>query len=511
MAILNGGGLAVDLGQGFEIRAPGITGEANIRGPNAHDVRARGRVDEDGTEALDRAFAATELTEIKQVEMRLAPQRGAGGSRALRSIDNRQEVVELTVPAPDADEGQVVLACDEYGVLTWHLPVSQASDARGGSNRGSSGAKQTFLIPASKAPAAPIARNAQTQRSLIGVFGRKLLKVLVYPLTDPILGRIGELFAERWEEKKRPYGVRNFTPQDFRDPNAPPLTGADWKRLAGGRALLFIHGTFSTAHGAFSGIRDEVMAKLYERYQGRVFAFDHFTLSHDPGRNVQWFLTKVPADCKIDVDIVCHSRGGLVARALAERPSPFQIDASRISVRRIVYAGVPNQGTQLAQPDHMVKMIDRLTSAMNLFPTGPVTEFLEALITAVKVIGHAGLKGLNGLAAMDPAGQFIKSLNNPADVSAVGYAIAADFEPADAGMKELIAGSVVDSIMDRVFEGVKNDLVVPYPGVFEKNGGAGFPIPTAQLLQVPANAGVMHTTLFGYEPTNQKLLEWLEG
>ena len=130
---------------------------------------------------------------------------------------------------------------------------------------------------------------------------------------------------------------------------------------------------------------------MYQRYDGRVFAFNLFTLSHDPRRNVERILSHLPPDHSVEVDIVCHSRGGLVARALAECPSAFGLDASRIQVRRIVFVAVPNQGTALAHPDHMVPMIDRYTTSLNLFPSGPVTETLEALITAVKLIGHGAL------------------------------------------------------------------------------------------------------------------------
>jgi pimeloyl-ACP methyl ester carboxylesterase len=217
-------------------------------------------------------------------------------------------------------------------------------------------------------------------------------------------------------------------------------------------------------------------------------------------------LNHLPEGGKLDIDIVCHSRGGLVARELAERAAGGT--ATSVNVRRIVFAGVPNAGTLLADRDHMVSMIDRLTTITNMFPIGPVTEFLEGLITAVKVLGHAGLAGLPGLAAMDPHGKFLKSLNTKADVSDTVYGIAADYEPTDAGLRALITGTA-DAVMDRIFENAPNDLVVPQLGVFEKNGGSSFPIPPAQVLKIDKAAGVMHTTLFGYRPACDKILEWL--
>jgi pimeloyl-ACP methyl ester carboxylesterase len=400
----------------------------------------------------------------------------------------------------------VILSIDEQGAMAWHLPAPQTPKPAGEERRGR--AQQRFLIPTKRVvPPAPPAADTDARRSIFGAVARKLLKVLVYPITDPILGAIGAKFAEMWEGKNRPYGLRTFTPENYKDPAGAALAPADFTRLAQGRALLFIHGTFSTAHGAFFGLCDNVMTDLHARYHGRIFAFNHFTLSHDPRRNAKWFLDQLPADCNLEVDIVCHSRGGLVARSIAERGEGAS--ASPVTVKRVVFAGVPNAGTLLADKDHMVQMIDRLTTVTNLFPTGPITEFLEGLITAVKVLGHAGLGGLPGLASMDPRGDFIKRINGSAAVDVVAYAIAADYEPTDAALQSLILAKVADAIVDRIFEKAANDLVVPQLGVFDKNGGMGFPIPPSQVLKIDKGEGVMHTTLFGHKPTCDKILEWL--
>lgn len=505
MPQLTGSPQPVSLGEGYAVRAPGIRGVADLERPRSATDRARSRAAADGTDALDRALAATNVTEVRQVDLRLQPTPPTDATRALRSADG-QEVLELQVPDLGPDAGQLVLACDETGVLTWHLPLTDELRVESPAARGAGGVKR-FRIPATQPRPTPPADAAQ--RSLLGVIGRKLLKVLVYPVTDPIVGAISEFFAERWEGRNRPYLLRSFSPADFRDPNVGPLGPADWDRLAAGRALLFIHGTFSTAHGAFNQIPDATFATLHQRYGGRVFAFNHFTLSHDPRRNVEWLLSQLPPNRSLEIDVVCHSRGGLVTRTLAERPSVFGLDTSRIEVRRIVFVGVPNHGTLLAHPDHMVKMIDRLTTALNLFPSGPVSETLEALITAVKVIGHGALKGLDGLAAMRPDGDFLRTLNQGAPAGGEYHAIAADYEPVDQGLKALLTGSVTDAVMDRVFEQVANDLVVPEPGVYGANGSGAFPIPDARLVKVPAGAGVVHTTLFGYLATSQKLIEWL--
>jgi hypothetical protein len=110
---------------------------------------------------------------------------------------------------------------------------------------------------------------------------------------------------------------------------------------------------------------------------------------------------------------------------------------------------------------------------------------------------------------MRPGGPFLERLNHGAPVGDGYYAIAADYEPTDQGLRALVARSVADRVLDRVFEDVGNDLVVPEPGVYSANGSGAFPIPEGRVLRVPAKAGVLHTTFFGHEPACAKLAEWL--
>jgi hypothetical protein len=503
MPQLTGSSQPISLGQGYAVRSPGIRGVADLKTPNNAATRARTRAPEDGTAELDAALAAANVTEVRRIELQLQPTTPAEVTRSLRSVDG-QESIELEVPDAGPDTGQLVLACDEAGILTWHLPVDDQLEVQRPATRGTGGVKR-FRIPATQPSPAPAADAAK--RGFIGIIGRKVLKVLVYPVTDPIIGAISDFFAERWEGKNRPYGLRSFTPENRKTPGAGELTSSDWDQLTSGRALLFIHGTFSTAHGGFAQIPDDTFKTLYERYGKRVFAFNHFTLSHDPKQNIDWLVKNLPAGRNLEVDIVCHSRGGLVARTLAESPTTFGLDTSRVNVRRIAFVTVPNQGTALAHPDHMVKMIDRFTSALNLFPTGPVTETLEALITAVKMIGHGALKGLDGLASMRPDGAFMRSLNAGTPSGEGYYAIAVDYEPMNEGLRALVTGKVADVVLDRVFGDNANDLVVPEAGVYSKNGCGAFPI--ARLLQVPSSAGVIHTTVFGHPAVGEKLREWL--
>ena len=52
----------------------------------------------------------------------------------------------------------------------------------------------------------------------------------------------------------------------------------------------------------------------------------------------------------IDVDAICHSRGGLVLRTLIEHLLPGS--GLDLAVQRAIFVAATNQGTELARPDN---------------------------------------------------------------------------------------------------------------------------------------------------------------
>jgi hypothetical protein len=156
----------------------------------------------------------------------------------------------------------------------------------------------------------------------------------------------------------------------------------------------------------------------------------------------------------------------------------------------------------------MTDFIDRYTSILNLVPPGPysvVTDILEAVITAVKMIGSAALEGLPGLTAMDPRGGFLAKMNEGAPTSAEYYGVTADYEPTG-GMATLVA----DGVIDRVFQDAANDLVVPTVGVYSGSADPAFPIPANRLLDFGPHEGIAHSRYFSQAKTGATLLNWLQ-
>jgi hypothetical protein len=503
MAQLDGTGRTVDVAPGYRISAPGLIGTATAR--ERRPVGSPDRGPELVTRAFDGAAASSGLREIMNVDLDVRQVPPPPSAPQMRTTQGEDALV-LEAPDLGPDVGQVVLAVDEAGAVTWNFPETSTRAVETPQVRGVGGHKR-FVIRRTT----PLkSEDASTDRGLFGAIGRKFLKVFIYPVTDAMLGPVTEHFALRWETSQRPYQLRSFEPGAFRLPNVGPLTGPQWQHLAQGPALLFVHGTFSTAHGGFHALPDATMAELHRRYAGRVFAFDHFTLSHSPEQNVAELAARMPDGAQLEVDIVSHSRGGLVTRVLAGElggaPAPG------LRVRRAIFVATPNAGTALADADHMVAFVDRYTSILNIIPPGPldvVIEVLEVLITAVKVIGHALLRGLPGLLAMDPRGEFIRRINGGVAPAAEYFALAADYEPTG-GLRSLVRTGA-DLMADRIFDRAGNDLVVPTLGVSEPRNDPAFPIAAERLFSYAPGAGVLHTGFFGVPETSNALLSWLPG
>ena len=368
MALLDGSGRSVDLAA-YRIRAPGLRGTAEIHEGATSNTRGG---PERATEALAAALQGSGVNDLATIELGVQEEPLAAGVAPLRTSQGEPGLV---IETPDLGEtvGQVILAVDESGVMTWNFPEDDQGRRETPAVRGAGGRKR-FVIRGTIPPPEPAAdEDKPATRGLAMTVGRKLLKVLVYPVVDKIGGEITEHFAGKWEAVKRPYLLRPFGPDDYLDAEVAPLSGPQWQEIGRGRSLLFVHGTFSNAHGAFATVPRATLAELRERYEGRIFAFNHHTLSHDPAENVRELAARLPENVDLDVDIICHSRGGLVSRALALAGGAHGGGGASIPLRvhKIVFVGTPNFGTPLADPDHMVAFIDRYTSVLNLAPPGP--------------------------------------------------------------------------------------------------------------------------------------------
>jgi|HubBroStandDraft_3_1064219.scaffolds.fasta_scaffold22654_2 hypothetical protein len=503
-------GRLINLSPGVRLRTPGLRGNAESHRPlpgGGEATRAFREV-ERSTSELERALDNEHVRPQATVEIAGAREVAAAAAAApTRSTPAGEPAIELQVAAPNQEQGQFVLSIDEAGVTTWNF--ARAAGGELDATRG--GELRTYLIPRYVAPRASAGAEgvegapgaAPAERGLFGAVGRKLLKVLVFPLVEDLLGEVGEHYAHRWEESKRPYRLRSFTPADYAQPDGAPVAGGRWQELGRGRALLMVHGTFSRAHTAFAGLSTEIVGELHRIYEGRVFAFDHYTLSEDPRQNVQWLLDQIPDRTKLELDIICHSRGGLVSRELSEKQAAFSLGSRELRVGRIVFVAAPNAGTALADGRYLGDFIDSYTNLLNFFPTSGVAEVLEGIVTVAKMLAVGVLAGLPGLQSMNPGGAFLADFNRGRKGDDRYFALASNFDPQDPGLKAW----AVNRLLDRIFQHAGNDLVVPTAGVYDRNGSDYFPI--ADRLVFTPDRGIWHGGFFSEPDAQRSILHWL--
>ena len=129
--------------------------------------------------------------------------------------------------------------------------------------------------------------------------------------------------------------------------------------IRGKRILLFVHGTFSKGEMFFEEIARTPAGKKYLQDAASTYdailVFDHATLSVSPWINVL-DLDRHMAGISGKVDVVCHSRGGLVVA--------WWLRMARREAQSIVFVGSPLAGTNFASPAMLRTGLDYLSNVM---------------------------------------------------------------------------------------------------------------------------------------------------
>ena len=141
MASLDGSPTTVELAPGYRLRAPGLQGNAEIRGSREPGTRDGGA--EVATPALDDALAASGMNELQSIVIEAA-RVPIPDAQQVRTATGEEGLV-LEVPDLGATVGQVVMAIDEDGTISWHYPQDQSGGIETSATRGA-GATKTFVI-----------------------------------------------------------------------------------------------------------------------------------------------------------------------------------------------------------------------------------------------------------------------------------------------------------------------------------------------------------------------------
>ncbi len=255
-----------------------------------------------------------------------------------------------------------------------------------------------------------------------------------------------------------------------------------------GRTLLFVHGTFSNAENMLheftvSGGPGERLLNRAMTGAGtydRVLFFEHATLSVSPVINALE-LERAFAGSSGQIDVVAHSRGGLVVRWWLEAFGSSLSAAPNAKVRAVL-AGSPLHGTSLAAPDkiqHAMSLLSNIGTfaEKTLSLVGATNPFIWVAGKLIEVIvsvagGLARMPVVDALSALVPGlcGQSAVQNNHeinrlrigPAAVQPAYYAVMSNFETDNPGWRfwrNFRKDRILDVATDVVFPS-NNDLVV---------------------------------------------------
>jgi hypothetical protein len=257
-----------------------------------------------------------------------------------------------------------------------------------------------------------------------------------------------------------------------------------------GRVLLIVHGTFSKCDaivGQLQGIHDgsgqHMLAAARGKYD-QVLLFEHPTLAVGPMLNAL-DLARAFAGSAAQVDVVCHSRGGLVVRWWLEVLSKQFAPAARV-----VFCGSPLMGTGLASPYRLrtaLKLLTNMASAMHgaaelaalVVPMFSVIQGLMTLVasstavlsrTPIADVTAASVPGVAAMSRFGPDGTDFITGNYELEKLGFGwstapesyFAVSTNFETEDPGWefwRHFRKENIADTATDAIFSG-ENDLVV---------------------------------------------------
>jgi pimeloyl-ACP methyl ester carboxylesterase len=261
--------------------------------------------------------------------------------------------------------------------------------------------------------------------------------------------------------------------------------------------LVLVHGTFSDTAGTFGKLwqmHPGRVADLFARYEGRVFALDHPTLGSSPFANAITLVKALKPGTRLH--LVTHSRGGLVAEALARvcggvgmsdadlavfKDSRYAqhrgelaqlarlVREREIKVDRVVRVACPARGTLLASR--------RLDAYLSVFKWGLELANVPVLPHFVDFISDVARRRAKpdefpGLEAMMPDHAFTEWLNAPADPIQGDLRVVAGDVQGDSVLTWL------KTLVTDAFYWTDHDLVVQtrsmYGGTPRAEGGATF-------------------------------------
>ena len=303
---------------------------------------------------------------------------------------------------------------------------------------------------------------------------------------------------------------------------------------ATGPTLVFLHGTASSTAGSFGGLWEDASGapvhQLFARYEGRVLALQHESLTKSPIDNAVVLVERLldVLGKGAEVHLVSHSRGGLVgellARGMRKGSAPFTpddlrlfagrkadqdalarlgrlLERAQLQVTRFVRVACPARGTTLAggRLDRYVSILVNLASLVPGLKASAVYDGLTSLLAGV-LKERTRPESLPGLEAMMPESPLVRMLNRPGvETAADLHVLGGDLEGAG------IIGRLKTLVTDLYYR-EDHDLVVNTPAML---GGTERVAPIRYWIDTGPD--VTHFHYFVRTDTASRLVAALDG
>ena len=221
-------------------------------------------------------------------------------------------------------------------------------------------------------------------------------------------------------------------------------------------------------------------------------------MSRRVAKNVKDLLASFRGVGPYTFDIICHRRGGLVARTFeaAVREGGTHLSGMpcappvglQLAMDRTAFIATPNAGTIMAEPEGIPALVERLTNVVNQLPDSALTIAAGALASLAGTAIEAAIPSLRGLVDQGPNSALQVELGVAVATPVRYFAMASKYQP---------TGSLVDVIkrkaVDTIFGAVTNDLVVPTAGVAMT---PYFQLSAEQVVQFESERKVHHSSYF---------------
>ena len=516
----------IDRESGVRLTVPDDVGVAV---PPPRPVKRGARPARKAATESDRVLAALQRADFEVVD-RVPLKRGDAPRKTTRGTARTAtgtHTVHVEVPVKVSQSA--VLLVEEDGMYRFVLPPTKARPRTRGVTRSTKGA---IVFDVDIAPRSAGRAGVSRGRILDAVLGEVRTYVLRFAANLVIKG--GVKYLERNVQ-------RGFVNMGSKDPGKWSLIASlDDLKLPEARApriLLFVHGTFSNTVGGFAALTGSPWGKaLLDAARANydaIIGFDHPTLSVDPRVNAQALLDGlVQREWKFPpaIDIVAHSRGGLVARSLVEDLLPGS--QMRTAIGKIVFVACTNEGTLLAEPDNWKDLVDLYTNlvaagcrVLETFGYATVSaviidEVVKMLGLFVKLLVAAAVtdKAAPGIAAMEPVGDFVTNINKtqqgqPTPAQSNYYVVQSDFASKLLGKEGPDEFSqrfklwLADGFIDKLMKQERNDLVVNTSSMSAIDVTAGTFV--KDTYDFGTNAQVYHTNYFTRPETTRAMGAWL--